>query len=91
MHDIVPNHSPHSSLLDAERSIADVVKLSRACTPILKWPRRAVLSVTEAELELRIREVIRLIASEADPKKRKALAEQLDHLLRIESDVFRKS
>jgi hypothetical protein len=53
---------------------------------ILKWPRRVTISVTEAELESRIREVIGLIASEADPKKRKVLAEELERLLRLEVD-----
>jgi len=54
---------------------------------ILKWPRHVTIRVTEAELEPRIREVIRLIASEADPKKRKVLAEELERLLKLEPRV----
>jgi hypothetical protein len=51
---------------------------------VWKWPRRAVLNVTYAELEPRIRDVIRLIAVEADAEKRKTLAEELEGLLRLE-------
>jgi hypothetical protein len=46
--------------------------------------------VTEVELEPRIREVIRLIACEADPEKRKAPAAELERFLRLEPGAVRK-
>jgi hypothetical protein len=56
----------------------------------MKWPRRIAINLHEgklsvmSDLEPRIRELIRLIAAEADPEKRKALAEDLERLLSLE-------
>ena len=53
----------------------------------MKWPKRAGIRRCErklsiiSDLEPRIRELIRLIAAEVDPGKRKMLAEELERLL----------
>jgi len=53
----------------------------------MKWPKRAGIRRRDrklsiiSDLEPRIRELIRLIAAEVDPGKRKMLAEELERLL----------
>src|ERR1700751_969001 len=57
---------------------------------VLAHQRRIAINLHEgklsvmSDLEPRIRDLIRLSAAEADPEKRKALAEDLERLLRLE-------
>jgi hypothetical protein len=56
----------------------------------MEWPRPVAINMREvkltlmSDLEPRIRELIQLMAAEADPEKRKTLAEELERLLRLE-------
>ena len=62
-------------------------KLSQVYVLSMKWPKRAGIRRRDrklsiiSDLEPRIRELIRLIAAEVDPGKRKMLAEELERLL----------